>query len=216
MKKTITGVMQRVLRFCDRLILIDDGSTDDTFEKVKMIRSNKITVLRHVINLGQGAALQTGFDFARKIKTSVVVTFDADGQQTASEISRLIEPVILGQADVVLGSRFLGKTINIPLVRFIVLRLGLIFTRLYSGLKLTDTHNGFRAFSGKALATLDIKHNRWAHPSDIIYQISKNKLRIKEVPVTVKYTNYSIRKGQKNSEALKIPFELISKALLSK
>lgn len=211
-EQKIHGVIREVAKYVNRIVVVDDGSTDRTSKKAK---HRKVTILRHTINLGQGAALQTGFEFARTLKPDVVITYDGDGQFVAHDITKFVKPIIEGQAEVVLGSRFLGKTLNMPFSRLIVLRLGILFTRLFSNIRLTDTHNGFRAFSGEAIKKIDLKHNRWAHPSEIIYQISKNKLKILEVPITVKYSKYSWKKGQKNIEAVKIPVELIIKALIN-
>lgn len=209
---TIRKVLSEVARFCDKIVVVDDGSTDRTFLEAK---NKKTVVLRHLVNLGQGAALQTGFDYAKRLDCDIVVTYDADGQFEPTDISKIVKPIILNKADVVLGSRFMGKAINMPFVKCLILRLGLLFTRIFADIKLTDTHNGFRAFSRSALNQIEITHNGWAHPSDIIYQISKNKFRVAEVPVTVFYTDYSKHKGQRNLEALKIPVELIKKALFS-
>lgn len=210
--KTIGKVVNEVAKFVYKVIVVDDGSTDRTSDVVK---NPKGVILRHMVNLGQGAALQTGFEFAKEVGGDIVVTYDADGQFRASEIKNIIAPIIRGDADVVLGSRFLGKTVDIPIVRLLILRLGIFFTYLFSNIKLTDTHNGFRAFSKKAISKINIKHNRWAHPSDIIYQVSRNHFRVIEVPVTVRYTKYSKQKGQSNFEAARIPFQLIMKALLN-
>lgn len=207
----IKKVINEVAKYVTKIIVVDDGSKDNTFSKVK---HKKAIVLQHMINLGQGAALQTAFDYAKTLKPDVVVTYDADGQFSAKEILKVIAPILKGKADAVLGSRFLGKHINMPLSRLLILKFGLIFTGIFSNIRLTDTHNGFRAFSREALNKMHIKHNRWAHPSDIIYQIASNKFKVSEVPVTVYYTNYSWKKGQRNLEALKIPFQLITKALL--
>jgi polyprenyl-phospho-N-acetylgalactosaminyl synthase len=207
----IKKVIAEVAKYVDRIIVVDDGSGDNTVLKAK---HRKAIVLKHIINLGQGAALQTGFDYAKKIKADIVLTYDADGQFKASEIPLMIAPLVKGKADVSLGSRFLGHTTNMPVMRYVVLSLGLLFTRIFSNIRLTDTHNGFRAFTSQALAKMEIVHNRWAHPSDIIYQIAANKFKVVEIPVTVYYTNYSWKKGQRNIEAVKIPFQLIGKALL--
>lgn len=210
-EKKISGVVWQVAKYIDRIVVIDDGSIDSTSDSA---RHKKAVVLRHPVNLGQGAALQTGFEYAKEQGFDVVITYDADGQFEASDIPSLIRPIAEGRADVVLGSRFLGRVADIPLMRLIVLRAGIIFTYIFSNIRLSDTHNGFRAFNKKAISKIDIQHDRWAHPSDIIYQISKNRFRVVEVPVTIRYTEYSKRKGQSNLEALRIPFELIAKALL--
>lgn len=214
-ERTIAAVLQKVAKYTDKIIVVDDGSTDRTVDRVK---GRKVTLLKHLVNLGQGAALQTGFDYCKRINPDVVITFDADGQHKASDIEKLVAPILEDKADVVLGSRFLGQAIDIPRLRYLVLKLGIVFTRVYTGLKLTDTHNGFRAFSGKAIKEIEIKHNRWTHPSDILYQIGKNKFRVKEVPTTIYYTKYSKGKSetvrQTNLDAIRIPIKLIIDALL--
>ncbi len=211
-EKKISKVIRQVAKHVNHIIVVDDGSVDNTALKAKY---KKVTILRHIINLGQGAALQTGFEYARILKPDVVITYDADGQFEASDINKFVKPIVKRKADVVLGSRFLGKALSMPQSRLIILKLGILFTRFFSNIRLTDTHNGFRAFSGEAINKIELKHNRWAHPSEIIYQISKNKFRVKEVPITVRYSKYSWKKGQKNTEAFKIPIELIIKALVN-
>lgn len=211
-EKKIAKVVLEASHYVHKIIVVDDGSTDKTSS---VVTGKKVILIRHIINLGQGAALQTGFDYAKTLSPSVVITYDADGQFSASDIPKFTKPILSGKTDVVLGSRFLGKSLNMPTSRLMVLKFGIIFTRLFSNIKLSDTHNGFRAFSGEAIKKINLKHNRWAHPSEVIYQIRKNNLRVLEVPITVRYSKYSWQKGQRNIEALKIPLELVIKALIS-
>lgn len=209
-EKKIKAVVDFVSKYVDLVVVVDDGSKDKTSE---MVKNKKAVVLRHCINLGQGAALQTGFEYARRINPDVIVTFDADGQFSAEEIPLMIQPILAKKVDVALGSRFLGKTINISPIRKYILKLGILFTWIFSEIKLTDTHNGFRALSKKALDSIEITQNRMAHASEIIDQIKLKNLKYVEVPVTVKYDDYSKRKGQSSLNSLKIVLELISKKL---
>lgn len=209
-EKKIKNTIKSVKRLVDNVIVIDDGSSDDTSEKIKDMGC---TVIKHNFNLGQGAALLTGFEYALKKNADIVVTYDADGQFKASEIPLLTQPIISGEVDVVLGSRFLGKTINMSFTRYLILKLGIIFTYLFSGIKLTDTHNGFRAFSKKSINTIKFYQDNMAYASEILDQIKRNNLRFKEVPVTVKYTNYTKKKGQKDINAMRIFFNLIVQKL---
>jgi glycosyltransferase involved in cell wall biosynthesis len=189
---------------------VDDCSTDKTIEKIKGAR---VILLRHMLNLGQGAALQTGFDYAKVNGIEVVVTFDSDGQFLATEIPSVLKPILKGKADVVLGSRFKGETINIPVLRKTILKLGILFTYVFSGIKLSDTHNGFKALNRIALDKIDITHDRMAHASEIIDEIARSGLRYVEVPVTVKYNAYSRFKGQGNANSLNIIMQLITQRM---
>ena len=209
-EKKIGKVVNEVSQYVHRVVVVDDGSRDRTAAAIK---NRKAIIITHLMNLGQGAALQTGFEYAKEVGADLVLTYDADGQFKASDIPKMIAPILKKKAEVVFGSRFLGSTVDMPFLRLLILKIGIYFTYLFSHISLSDTHNGFRAFSKKALTILDIKHNRWSHPSDIIYQVSRNRLKVLEVPVTVTYSKYSRGKGQSNTEALKIPFELIFKAL---
>ncbi len=206
-EKTISAVLSDLGKYVDRIIVVDDGSSDKTSDVVK---GGRITLLRHLSNLGQGAALQTGFEYAKRQKAGIVITYDADGQFKASDIPRLIEPIIQKKADIVLGSRFLGQAVNIPRTRLITLKLGIIFTFIFSGLKLTDTNNGLRALNSKALHKINITQNKLAHASEILDQIKSKKLKYMEIPVTVIYTDYSKQKGEKNLNALKVFVDLVT------
>jgi glycosyltransferase involved in cell wall biosynthesis len=188
-----------------RVVVIDDGSRDAT---AAVARQNGATVLRHVINRGQGAALQTGIAFALRRGAQYIVTFDADGQHGIEAIPALLQPILDGRAQVVLGSRFLGGT-RVPLVRRLTLKAAVIFTRLMTGLRLTDTHNGLRAFTRGAAERIAIRQDRMAHASEILDQIAAAKLPYVEVPVRILYSDYARRKGQSSLGALRIAFDYL-------
>jgi glycosyltransferase involved in cell wall biosynthesis len=188
------------------VVVVDDGSADNT-ERVAL--RYPVWVLRHVVNCGQGAALQTGIDFALGRGADVVVTFDADGQHDPAEIARLVEPVLLGRVEVALGSRFLGRTVGLPLIRRLVLKGGVLFTRLFSRIRVTDAHNGFRALSRRAAELIRITHNRMAHASEILDQVRQHGLSFCEVPVTIRYTPETMAKGQNSWNSLKIVGQLV-------
>jgi glycosyltransferase involved in cell wall biosynthesis len=187
------------------IILVDDCSDDTTGAAAG---ESGAVVLRHPINLGQGAALQTGLKYAVSQGADYVVTFDADGQHRVEDIAVLLSVQKQTNADIVVGSRFLGGTQNLPALKKIVLKLAVQFTRLTSGLELTDAHNGLRLFTGHAAKVTKIRQNRMAHASEIIDQIQGLGLKVAEAPVTIIYTEYSIRKGQKLSNAFNILAEL--------
>jgi len=191
------------------IVVVNDCSNDHTF---KIAKNKKVHTLNHIINRGQGAALRTGIEYALKLGADVIITFDADGQHDAKEIKLLIDPIKKGKADIVLGSRFLKKS-KIPFLKKIVLKGGVLFTRIFSCIKLTDTHNGFRALSKKAAEKNEIKQDRMAHASEIIDEIVKKKLKFVEVPVTIRYTEYSMKKGQSIFNSINIAAKMIIRKL---
>lgn len=205
-QQAIAQVVNEVKDKVSSVVVVDDGSADKT---ATMAQQAGAIVLTHFLNRGQGAALQTGINFALENSADIIVTFDADGQHQADEIEKITKPLLLGQADVVLGSRFLIKNYQIPLLKKMVLKLALWVTWLYTGLTITDVHNGFRAFSKKAAGLIGIKQDGMAHASEILEQIKKYDLRYLEVPVTINYTAYSLQKGQKLSNSFKIFWDLI-------
>jgi len=223
---TIRDVIKSLKTKVNDVIVVDDGSKDKTFDFAK---EEGAVALQHFLNRGQGASLKTGIDFAIMQGADIIITFDADGQHSAEDIPRLIQPIVEDEAEVVLGSRFLEtrnlkfetqkidkkvssfkfQVSNIPLLRFFVLKLALIFTRLTTGLKVTDTHNGLRALSREAAKKINISQNGMAHASEILEEISKNNLRYVEVPCTIRYTEYSKKKGQSGFGAFKILWDLL-------
>ena len=205
--RTIGQVVAEVKDKVSQVVVVDDGSADQTGELAKLAGAKVIT---HFLNRGQGAAMQTGINFALNSGADIIVTFDAAGQHNPEDIEKLIKPLLLGEADVALGSRFLESKINnVPLARVVVLKLAVLITRLYTGLKLTDAHNGFRAFSRKAALAIEIRQDGMAHGSEIIEQIKKHGLRFKEVPVKINYTSYSLEKGQKLTNSFRIIWDII-------
>ena len=187
------------------VVVVDDCSSDGT---AALAHTAGATVLRHPINLGQGAALQTGIRYALARGARYIVTFDADGQHRVEDIASLIGRQAETGADIVIGSRFLGQARGIPQLRRMVLRLAVVFTRLTSGVSLTDAHNGLRLLTRFAAQRIRITQNRMAHASEIIGEIGSLGLTVAEAPVTILYTEYSLRKGQKLSNAVNVLSEL--------
>lgn len=188
------------------VVVVDDGSGDGTDDAVL---STTAWLLRHPFNCGQGAALRTGVEFALQRGAKIIVTFDADGQHDAAEIPRLLAPILEGKADIALGSRFRGGAVNMPWSRRLVLLGGVLFTRLFSGMRVTDTHNGLRAFSRQAAQAMAFAQDGMAHASEILDAIHAHHLRFCEVPVTVRYTHESLAKGQSSWNAIKIVGQLL-------
>ncbi|MBU4421843.1 glycosyltransferase family 2 protein [Candidatus Parcubacteria bacterium] len=206
-EKVIGDVIRQVREYYSDIVVVDDGSTDGTDEKA---RQNGAQVLRHILNRGQGATLRTGINYALAQGADIIVTYDADGQFEAGEIDKLCQPVIDNECDIILGSRFLSGN-KIPFIKKLVLKSAILFTRAITGLKLTDTHNGFRVMNRKAAENIKIRQDRMAHASEIVHETARLKLRYKELPITVKYTTYSRHKGQRLTGAFHILFDLIFK-----
>lgn len=186
--------------------VVDDGSRDETAARA---RDAGASVLRHAINRGQGAALQSGITYALAQGAALVVTFDADGQHAASDVRRLLQPIADGTADIVLGSRFLEHAADVPPARRLLLRGAVAFTGVMSGVRLTDAHNGLRAMSRRAASRVDLHLDRMAHASEIIDQLVRTGLPIVEVSVTVRYTPYSVEKGQRAGNAVRIVWDYL-------
>jgi glycosyltransferase involved in cell wall biosynthesis len=189
------------------IVLVDDGSTDGIMDYLKDL---PVFYLRHDINLGQGAAIQTGITFALLQNAEACITFDGDGQHQAADIDNLVKPLLLNEADVVLGSRFLPSAFtNISFFKKVAIQIAKSINFLFTGQWLSDAHNGLRAFNRKAAAVLDLKENGMAHASEILFKIHEHNLRIKEVPVNILYTKYSRKKGQSVLSSVKIFFDIL-------
>jgi glycosyltransferase involved in cell wall biosynthesis len=147
-EKRIGATLLALKSYVQEMVVIDDGSLDGT---VQVALDSGAHVLKHLVNRGQGASLQTGTEYAlRVLEADAIVHFDADGQMDPSEIPTLLAPIASGEVDIVIGSRFLGEAVNIPPMRKFFLKLATWFTAVISGIPVTDTHNGFRVLSRKA------------------------------------------------------------------
>ena len=208
-EKIVGPVLEKARSFVEKIIVIDDGSTDKTAEIAKQCGAK---VLSHVINRGLGAALQTGFSVALNDGASIVVTLDADGQHNPEDIPKLIEPIKNGSADAVIGSRFL-KNEKAPLFRKIANWLGNAITYFFFGIWVSDSQSGFRAFNREALKKLNLKSSGMAVSSEIIKEIKRNRLRLKEIPIKPVYTKYSMSKGQNIFEGVKTLYHLLLRKL---
>jgi glycosyltransferase involved in cell wall biosynthesis len=204
-EKVVRGVVERLRTVCPGIVLVDDGSGDATGAEAL---AGGAVVLTHAVNLGQGAALQTGIDFALLQGAEYVFTFDADGQHSPEALETMARVMAETGAEVVLGSRWLGTVESIPPMRKLVLRAAVVFTRFQAGLKLTDTHNGLRLFTRSAAGRIRITQPRMAHASELLEQIHRLGLRFAEAPVRISYTEYSLEKGQKLSGLFKVLLDI--------
>ena len=204
--QVIGQVVSEAIETFSNIVCVDDGSTDDS---AQLAREAGAHVVRHPINLGQGAALQTGFDFVRMSPTAkYVVTFDSDGQHKVEDAFAMVERLRTEPLDVVLGSRFLDGRTRPGLLKRIVLKAAVGFTNVTTGVKLTDAHNGLRAISVEALGKFRIRQNRMAHASEFVGFLRKAHLRYAEEPVHIIYTDYSKAKGQSLWNSVNIVIDL--------
>lgn len=191
------------------IVCVDDGSSDDS---VAQALAGGAVVVKHPINLGQGAALRTGLDFALlQPDAKYFVTFDSDGQHRVEDALAMIERLRTEDLDIVVGSRFLDGRTKPGLLKKVVLRLAVIFERIMTGVKLTDAHNGLRALNRTAASGITINQNRMAHASEIVAEMGRLKLRYAEEPVHIIYTDYSRSKGQSLWNSVNILSELFIK-----
>lgn len=185
-----------------RVVVVDDGSRDATAVRA---REGGAVVLKHAINLGQGAALQTGIDFALRRGASRIVTFDADGQHDPKDIATLV--AALDEHQVALGSRFLGGVEGASQRRMMLLKTAVTVSNRLSGLRLTDAHCGLRAFRAEAAPKLRMTQDRMAHASELLRKLQTSGLSYVEVPITIRYTDHSRQKGQRGYDAIRILFD---------
>ncbi len=203
----IGSVIKDLLPVFPHVVCIDDGSTDTS---ARAAREAGAVVVQHPVNLGQGAALQTGFEYVMNDpEMSCVVTFDADGQHRVADAADMVRRVQSGEADVVLGSRFLDGRTKIGPVKRLVLRTAALQTRWSTGMHLTDAHNGLRVMSRQVVGSIHLTQNRMAHASELIDLLSKLKPRWTEHPVEIIYTEYSKSKGQSLLNSVNIMADLL-------
>jgi glycosyltransferase involved in cell wall biosynthesis len=183
-ERFIGSVVLKAALHAQTVIVVDDGSSDETSA---IARAAGAIVVRHAINQGKGAALNTGFMTARDMGPDVVVTLDADGQHVPEEIELVISPVLSGASDIVVGSRYLEPTSNVPSHRVWGHRFFNTLTRGVSGLDVTDSQSGFRAFSPQALDSLSFSSNSFSVESEIQLLAREHHLTVSEVSITIHY-----------------------------
>jgi UDP-N-acetylglucosamine---dolichyl-phosphate N-acetylglucosaminyltransferase len=208
-EQTISEVIRSLKRHgFGTLIVVDDGSCDRTGE---LASQEDVIVLRHILNRGLGGALGTGITAALRLGAEAIVTFDADGQHNPDDIARVLEPIVTGEADVVIGSRML-EPMGMPYPRRIANWTANVVTYLLFRGWTTDSQSGLRAFSSQAAARIQIMTSGMEVSSEIIAETIKNRLMRKEVPVQAIYTDYSLSKGQN----FKVGLQTLSKLILAK
>lgn len=203
----IGDVVRAARQTFPNVVCVDDGSVDGSGAAAEAAGA---VVVRHPVNLGQGAALQTGFEYALTDPSMRwVVTFDADGQHQVSDVVEMVRRARDEDLDVVFGSRFLDDRTDAGALKRVVLRLAVGYTNLTTRTRLTDAHNGLRVISRDVVSRLDITQNRMAHASELVSQIGRLEVRYAESPVHILYTDYSRSKGQSLWNAVNILADLI-------
>ncbi|MGB9749130.1 MAG: glycosyltransferase family 2 protein [Candidatus Woesearchaeota archaeon] len=216
-KKSITKVLKSLKsKGYNNIIVVDDGSRDKTYSLAKR---EHVVVLKHRINRGLGGALNTGITAALKLGADIIVTFDADGQHSVYDIPKMTEPIIRGEADFVVGSRFLNeplfahKKLIVKIRRLGIFVLNILTFMLY-GIRTTDSQSGFRAFSREAASKIKITANRMEVSSEFFREVKESNLRYKEAPIRTIYTEYSLKKGQRLLNGFKIILKLIFRKIV--
>ena len=207
-ERTIKEVIKRLKeKGYNDIIVVDDGSKDKTYE---LASKEKVKVYRHMINRGLGGALNTGITAALKEGADFMITFDADGQHSVDDIPKMIEPLKNGY-DVTIGNRINEK---MPFVRKIG-NIGLDFvTYMLFGIYVHDSQSGLRAFTREAAEKIEINTNRMEVSSEIITEIGRKNLKLKEVPIKTIYTKYSLSKGNSVWNGFKIALKLLLKRIM--
>ena len=181
---SIGDIVSKAKEQVDEVIVIDDGSTDETSSLAKLAGA---IVIKHKKNMGYGAALQSCFKQARKYDANVMVVLDSDGQHDPSEIPLLLQRIKALNADVVIGSRFLNGTNGIPIYRKFGIKVLNSVTNAVSGLEISDTQSGYRAYSKNAINKISIDSAGMSAGSEILIQAKRNDLKIEEVSINCKY-----------------------------
>lgn len=206
--QVIGPVISELCSVFPHVVVIDDASADDT---PAILRSLPVSVVTHLVNLGAGAAMQTGLRYIREQQdTDYIVTFDADGQHRVEDALAALAELSSGTCDVVYGSRFLGQSaVNLPIARRLTLKAAVRLSNWTSGTKLTDAHNGLRAFSRKAASGVTLSQSGMAYASELTNEFVRHGMRIHEIPVKIIYTAYSLGKGQSSLNSMNILIDLL-------
>ncbi|OBC06793.1 MULTISPECIES: glycosyltransferase family 2 protein [unclassified Gordonia (in: high G+C Gram-positive bacteria)] len=203
--EVIRDVLVDASKTFPNIVCVDDGSSDDSVAQIRSAaadvartQTGSIHLVRHPVNLGQGAAIQTGVEYARsRPGAQYFVTFDADGQHRVDDVVAMIDRLRTEPVDIIVGTRFAdGRSESVPLLRRIVLRTVVFLSPRTRRLGLSDAHNGLRAFNKTVADQLDLLMAGMSHASEFVALIDHHHWRVAEQPVTILYTDYSRAKGQ--------------------
>ena len=203
----IRDVIATVRQHFPLVVCVDDGSSDMSALEIEQAGA---ILVQHPINLGQGAALRTGLEFGLSLPSAkIFVTFDADGQHNITDVLPMIDILRRGGTGIVFGSRFLDDRTKVGVAKRVVLGAAVKYSQMSTGLSLSDTHNGLRAFTREVAAALELKLNGMAHASELLSIVAERKFPYTEVPVHIRYTDYSRDKGQPLMNGVNILFDLL-------
>jgi len=183
-EKNIAAILVKLKKISQEIIVCDDGSNDLT---AKIAEGLGAIVVRHEKNLGYGTAIRTIFLKAQEMKADVLITFDADGQHRIEDIEKILEPIKSNMADVVIGSRFLSNSQDIPKYRKVGIKVITELTNITGGTKITDSQSGFRAYNKKILENIKPTESGMGVSTEILIKTQKAGFRITEVPITISY-----------------------------
>ena len=204
--QVLQSVVESTLAVFPNVVCVDDGSRDGSVEAVLRTRAH---LVRHPVNLGQGAALQTGLSYARaQPGAEYFVTFDADGQHRLEDAQKMVDVARSPDVDLVLGTRFGEHAATVPFAKRLILRTAVLLSPAGRKLKLTDAHNGLRVLTRPVVENMQITMNGMAHASEIVSYLGRSSWRVREVPVSIRYTDYSRSKGQSVLNGVNILFDL--------
>lgn len=207
--QVIGQVVKDLLPTFPHVVCIDDGSRD---KSAAVAAAAGATVIRHPVNLGQGAGLQTGIEYVRGFTPAkYLLTFDADGQHRVEDGLAMVEQAEQENLAIVFGSRFLSSQTQVGWMKRLVLKTAARVTARRTGLQLTDAHNGLRVLRRDAFEQVNLLQNRMAHASEIVAQLARTGLPWAEHSVYIRYTDYSKAKGQSLLNSINILTELLIK-----
>lgn len=208
--KRVGSVVNDAKQFVDIVIVVDDGSSDDTALHAKEAGA---IVLCHIENCGAGAATMTGIDAARILGVDGIVTLDADEQHSPADIPALLEPIQFDTADIVFANRF-GQRNNIPFIRRLFNAIGNIITFAATGKWVSDSQCGFKVFGPKAVAQVDLRMSGYEFCTEIVRECAQHRWRIKEVPAKVLYSEYTLAKGQSFANGVRTALKILLRSFL--
>lgn len=206
----IAGIVEQVLPLVEKVIVVDDGSSDDTGDAAEKVGA---LVVRHIENSGAGAATMTGIEAARRLNAEAVVTLDADEQHDPGDIPALLVPIKEGKADIAFANRF-GQRNRIPFIRRLFNSIGNLVTFVATGKWVSDSQCGFKVFGPKALSQVTIRMSGFEFCTEIVRECVQHKWRTAQVPAKVMYSEYTLAKGQSFAGGVKTALKILLRSFL--